>query len=426
MVGVDIVSDGTYNETVLYQGITTSDGNVGRTTLVDSALIGENDFLTDTTIIIMTGVCRRETRDIDTFAAGSGTITVGTAFSAQIVSGVSFAVIARMSADVEVNALQADVGDASASTLGSLYAILGNPSASVDTTLLNGIDARVNNPTLNALLGVTDAAGRSINGNIGDFQARANLITLLASLGIPDVAGKDLYTLLVTDRLDNATYGLSALETLVDDLETRLTAARAGYLDELAAANLPADIDIIKADTQTIEDSTLKASPTAGSLARYVASGGTALGTQLPDSKSLYDCLSGGVTVVDRVAGKRQVFVKAITVAANAGATVVGTITTQPCVIESITIHANTAQTANLTSCAVTGGASGIITFINAAIAIQANLDTIDKQVSWTGSVRLGATKTIVITLVGIAATALDLTIIITYYSSAVSGGYII
>ena len=35
--------------------------------------------------------------------------------------------------------------------------------------------------------------------------------------------------------LANATYGLSAIETLVDDLESRLTAARAGYLDNLSA-----------------------------------------------------------------------------------------------------------------------------------------------------------------------------------------------
>jgi hypothetical protein len=33
--------------------------------------------------------------------------------------------------------------------------------------------------------------------------------------------------------LKHATYGLSAIETLVDDLESRLTAARAGYLDNL-------------------------------------------------------------------------------------------------------------------------------------------------------------------------------------------------
>ena len=276
---------------VLYEGVTTSNGLT--TTVIDSSLIGSNDFLTNATLYINSGAADKEIRDISSFTSASGTITVSTAFSTQILSGISYKVLAIIPADIEVVALQADV-------------------------------------------------------------------------------------------------------------------------------------TIIKADTQVIEDSTLKAAPTAGSLARFIASGGTALGSQLPDSKSLYDCLSGGVAAANTVVGRRQVFAKAITVAANAGATTIGTITTQPCIIESIIIHANTAQTANLTSCAVTGGASNIITFINAAIAIQANLDAIDKQVSWTGSVRLGATKTIVITPVGIAATALDLTIIITYYSSAVSGGYIV
>jgi len=37
----------------------------------------------------------------------------------------------------------------------------------------------------------------------------------------------------VESLLKNSTYGLSAIETLVDDLEGRLTATRAGYLDQL-------------------------------------------------------------------------------------------------------------------------------------------------------------------------------------------------
>ena len=57
-------------------------------------------------------------------------------------------------------------------------------------------------------------------------------------------------------------------------------------------AALQTDVTIIKADTQVIEDSTLKAAPTAGSLSRFIASGGTALGTQLPASKSLYDVIA--------------------------------------------------------------------------------------------------------------------------------------
>lgn len=47
------------------------------------------------------------------------------------------------------------------------------------------------------------------------------------------------------DYLANATYGLSAIETLVDELESRLTAQRASNLDELGTANIPADIDTL-------------------------------------------------------------------------------------------------------------------------------------------------------------------------------------
>jgi hypothetical protein len=50
-------------------------------------------------------------------------------------------------------------------------------------------------------------------------------------LPISDEGGLDLDTQLAT--LTNGTYGLSAIETLVDDLESRLTATRAGYLDQL-------------------------------------------------------------------------------------------------------------------------------------------------------------------------------------------------
>lgn len=105
---------------------------------------------------------------------------------------------------------------------------------------------------------------------------------------------------------------LAILKAYVDTLETivgtegglalanKLTAARAALLDqitalrlaELDAANLPADIDVIKADTPYLADASLPASPAAGSLARFIASGGTALGTPLPASKSLYDVIA--------------------------------------------------------------------------------------------------------------------------------------
>jgi len=153
---------GVYSETVLYKGVTTANGAGDGSTLVDAVLIAANDFLKDVTIIIQSGACIHETREITTFVAGTGTITVGTVFSAQIVSGVTFAIVGRLTGDFEADELLADVGNASASTLGSLYGILGNPSASIDTTILNGIDNRTNNPTLHGLLGIPDNANDTL------------------------------------------------------------------------------------------------------------------------------------------------------------------------------------------------------------------------------------------------------------------------
>jgi hypothetical protein len=102
-----------------------------------------------------------------------------------------------------------------------------------------------------------------VQKEVGVFSGQTNLKTLLAALGIPDVAGKPLYTCLITDRLDHATYGLSALNTDLDTLLTRLTATRAGYLDYLntdakyifsTAYGTPADgsfIDVLLVDRLT-------------------------------------------------------------------------------------------------------------------------------------------------------------------------------
>ena len=61
-----------------------------------------------------------------------------------------------------------------------------------------------------------------------------DLVKFLAKGTASEVpANKSLYDLIALDRLDDAAHGLSALKGLVDDLEARLTAARAGYLDDL-------------------------------------------------------------------------------------------------------------------------------------------------------------------------------------------------
>ena len=68
---------------------------------------------------------------------------------------------------------------------------------------------------------------------------------------------------------------------LYDLYISRVTATRAGYLD------------VLNSDSKYILSTALTA-PTVNSLAAFIASGGTSLGTPLPASKSLYDILGTG------------------------------------------------------------------------------------------------------------------------------------
>lgn len=169
--------------------------------------------------------------------------------------------------------------------------------------------------------------------------------------------------------------------------------------------------------------------PDVDNIAEHLRAGvlnGT--GTVLPANKSLYDAILGQIDASNRKAGNTQILEVSVTSAANVGDVTLATITTQPCIIDSIIIHADAGQTGDLTSCAVYGGASKVITFIDSIDAIQANLNAADKQVAWLaandGAVRLAATKTIIMTLAGTGATNVNLTVTI-IYRSAVDGGYL-
>lgn len=123
----------------------------------------------------------------------------------------------------------------------------------------------------------------------------------------------------------------------------------------------------------------------------------------------------GGAGLNDTDLGKTQIREFSITAAANAGVINVATITTQPCLIKSIVLQSNGATTGDLTSAAIEGGASSVIEFIDTTISAKANIDAADKEVAWSGSVRLAATKTITIDLQGTGSTAVDFTVSIEY-----------
>lgn len=93
---------------VLKEGITTSNGNAGGTTLIDSTLT-EPDSYWSGTVVILDGANRNQKRDISSFTQLTNTVTVGSAFDAQILSGVKYQIISFEPAEVEVAAIQAVV-----------------------------------------------------------------------------------------------------------------------------------------------------------------------------------------------------------------------------------------------------------------------------------------------------------------------------
>lgn len=172
----------------------------------------------------------------------------------------------------------------------SIWSALGDATVSLNT--LNNLltDATSGLAALNTDL---DAIISSLGNETYGLSAIETLVDEVESLLKNETYGLSALETLVDELeslLKNETYGLSALETLVDEVESLLKDGTYGL------SKLNDDLDAILADTSMIADATLPASPTAGSLARFIASGGTSLGTQLPAEKSLYD-----VIVLDRL-----------------------------------------------------------------------------------------------------------------------------
>ena len=186
-------------------------------------------------------------------------------------------------------------------------------------------------------------------------------------------------------------------------------------------------IDSIEADTKNLYDTSLGVAPADGSLASFIATGGTALGTRLPVNKSLYDGLSGGIDAVNRVAGKMQVKATTIDLAQIAGAYDLFTGTTQDVVVEKLTFrlpNVNVADDATITSIAIASNDATPQVLISSALGVKANL-TAEAQISWTGAALLKAGKKIQLTIAGGTADAATVCDVVAEFRAVTGGGYL-
>lgn len=111
---------------ISYRGETTANGAADGSTLIDTNLTTKPDY-DGNQVIITSGPYIGQARDI-VGATNGGTVNPHQNFGGQITQGTKFVIAALRTVPAEVAALAADVGNASASALGSLYAILGNPA----------------------------------------------------------------------------------------------------------------------------------------------------------------------------------------------------------------------------------------------------------------------------------------------------------
>ncbi|MBA7558674.1 hypothetical protein ES708_00281 [subsurface metagenome] len=195
-----------------YSGITTEDGEADGTTLVDSNLIGRNDFITEKTILIMSGDAKDEDKGAASFNNVTGQITLqGTGFSAQIKAGTIYRVLNISTVEIDVANIAAKI-DAIKGATGIFYeqtdtAVNITAIAASETDVLNLVvadtryivrslrlkcaDPGANTVTVrlyelvNAVLTELDSFAID-NANFGTYHS------LMDMFGLPHLAGDNL------------------------------------------------------------------------------------------------------------------------------------------------------------------------------------------------------------------------------------------
>ena len=153
-----------------YSGITSDDGAADGTTLVDSTLIGRNDFISEKTILIGSGDAKDEDKGATSFDNTDGKITLqGTGFSAQIKAGTVYRVLNISTVEIDVANMDAKIGtntDAAGTT--TVFARLRQI---VDTYLADGT---IGLAALKTLIDAVETKLDSAIGATGIFYEQAD------------------------------------------------------------------------------------------------------------------------------------------------------------------------------------------------------------------------------------------------------------
>jgi len=219
-----------FRAVIAKEGTTTGAGAATGDSIIDSGLIGagDNSFKSMLMVLYPGQPNNVDSMDITAFNNVTGEVTLAKAYkdvAAAIPAGVPYKIVTFRFVPAEVAALAADVGDASTSTLGSLYGILGDPAQDFLTMIgYEGATSLADKLTAARAL-LLDRLALLAAGGAGELTAtRAAALQRLI----------DDLTAVRASYLDNIN---NAQLLNVPDLST-LSAARIGYLDNINQAGL--------------------------------------------------------------------------------------------------------------------------------------------------------------------------------------------
>lgn len=295
------------------------------------------------------------------------------------------------------------------------------------TATVGGVIGDVANSSLVARIGAGAAQATVLGAAVG-VSISADIAAVKAAVDvIDDFVDTEVAAIKVeTDQIGTVinTGGTATLSGVIGDvanssLVTRIGvgAAQASVLGAAVGASISADIAAVKAAVDAVDDF-------VDTEVAAIKAKTDNLPTDPADASDILSQLSGGVDAVNRVRGNVQFITTAVTSAANAGDVTMATVTTQPCFLESVVVHSDGATTADLTSITIKCGAAKVVTIIDSTLGAKANIDAQDEQVAYTGAIYLPTGATVVMTLAGTGATAVDLNTVIKY-RSCVNGGYL-
>jgi len=287
-----------------YSGITTADGAPGGTTLIDANLIGRNDFITEKSILIMSGPAAYEDKGASSFNPLTGQITLQSAVSAQITAGTIFRILNISSVEIDVANINTKIGTnvdvagtttlfawfaklfASGTTIAGAVSDAGPATTDFDTDLTEATNEHYRGLFLMFLDGVCAGQGHTIDSYTG---ATKNVAFAVGDIFTDAPANGDNFVILpaegrllqlivaavaalMADVGDASAATLGSLLGILGDpaqtflamigyegatsLANKLTAARATLLEQITAlrmaeldpAGLPADVAAVAAE----------------------------------------------------------------------------------------------------------------------------------------------------------------------------------